>query len=311
MRSFFIGFLLALLTFPVCAFAWEPLNPTVDSPPPALNDNGVPLAIDDPTRVFLTPKVIPPDPTPQAVGIDREAPQGDNARLLKAAEVGNVSAINELLANGADPNTQNTGEITHTALMLAANGGHTEAVHALVDAGAWVNALAHEERAGGMREGVSALTLAVHSGNVEIVNYLLAQGANTKQQVVESVRMNDGSMKVSNFVPIIHFAPRPDVAQALTQKGIKLDEKDSHGATLLSKAEAAHNKKMLTFLKTQPRTKPLAVAPSSAGQQGIPRIGSLHSQGTLIDSVSRAVVNPDHVTIREQSPSANGALKKQ
>lgn len=93
--------------------------------------------------------------------------------LMVAASRGNLRAVDELLAAGADPNI--TSRTEHysgfTALMAAAYYGHPEVVETLVKAGAELDA------ADNHYYGETALMLAVKRGCPRTVRILLAGGA--------------------------------------------------------------------------------------------------------------------------------------
>ena len=91
-----------------------------------------------------------------------------SARLLKAAEKGDVPALEKQLAAHADANTVNTwGE---TPLMLAAKNGHTEAVRLLIEGGARVDLQDHS--------GNTALIWAARKDHTAAIDLLLEAGAN-------------------------------------------------------------------------------------------------------------------------------------
>src|SRR5690606_34917029 len=88
--------------------------------------------------------------------------------LSLAAANGDAAVIRALLRAGADPNEANSdGE---TALMLVARTGNVEAARALVRAGADVNA-AETWR------GQTALMWAAHDRHPDMVAYLLSRDA--------------------------------------------------------------------------------------------------------------------------------------
>ena len=85
------------------------------------------------------------------------------ASIWDAAKIGNIDAINQHLANGADINQPDSGHGT-TPLSWAAILGHIDAVKLLVEKGADVNS-----RNG---DGSTALHSAVLFGHPEIVQFL-------------------------------------------------------------------------------------------------------------------------------------------
>ena len=89
-------------------------------------------------------------------------------QLYDAAFRGDVAALRELVAAGADLNHQRDGAL---CLSGAAWNGHTAAVEFLLASGADVNA------SPGDRVGWTALHAAAADGHVEIMRLLLAAGA--------------------------------------------------------------------------------------------------------------------------------------
>ena len=94
--------------------------------------------------------------------------------LLDAAMEGDAAAIEPLVREGASPDVQGrrvrTGHVLHeAALLLAARGGHAEAVEALLLLGCDVHATNHF--------GSTALTVASQSGWPACVTALLKGGA--------------------------------------------------------------------------------------------------------------------------------------
>ena len=87
-------------------------------------------------------------------------------QLLKACESGSDSEIDALVASGADPAYQNAEGVS--GLMLAAENGHFEIVHKLLDLGAPWNAQD--------KEGYCAGEYASASKRSEVVELLLEWG---------------------------------------------------------------------------------------------------------------------------------------
>ena len=90
--------------------------------------------------------------------------------IIKAAEKGNLEAVETFIKNGVNVEIKNSNG--RTALMLASRGGHTEVVKLLLDAGADIEAKG--------KDGMTALILASCHGYPEIVKLLLERGANVK-----------------------------------------------------------------------------------------------------------------------------------
>jgi ankyrin repeat protein len=94
-------------------------------------------------------------------------PEGETV-LMTAARSGNAAAVKALLERGAHVNVKE-GWRGETALMFAARVGDLESARLLVAAGANVN--------DADAWGVSATTLAAHSGFTDLVLFLLNAGA--------------------------------------------------------------------------------------------------------------------------------------
>ncbi len=92
---------------------------------------------------------------------------GVDLTLPMAAQLGNLEAVERLIAQGADPNA--TSEDGSPALVLAARQGHGEVVNALLAAGATVDAQA-DRRA-------TALHAAAREGHLDVARRLLDAGA--------------------------------------------------------------------------------------------------------------------------------------
>ena len=92
--------------------------------------------------------------------------------LLKAAKEGNIEAVKQHLADGAEVNAKN--KFSSTPLHSAAWLGHREIVGLLIHNGADVNAKADN--------GITPLHHAAYSGRKEIVELLIAEGASVNTQ---------------------------------------------------------------------------------------------------------------------------------
>lgn len=97
------------------------------------------------------------------------------AGLTRAAAIGDIAKVNDLLAQGVDVNAQDPQGVT--ALIVAAFKGNTDLAKLLVEKGADINAKA--------KRGSTPLMAAVQSRNKEMVKFLLEKGAdaNAKEEL--------------------------------------------------------------------------------------------------------------------------------
>ena len=100
----------------------------------------------------------------------KEADTFSPQRLSAAAFTGNVAAMKQALADGADPNTKDP-QSGSTLLATASLMGHTDVVALLLKHGADVNARS--------QDGGTALHAAAFLGRAETVKRLLGKGADT------------------------------------------------------------------------------------------------------------------------------------
>ncbi|CAL75719.1 putative thiosulfate sulfurtransferase; Rhodanese-like domain/ankyrin repeat domain protein [Bradyrhizobium sp. ORS 278] len=95
--------------------------------------------------------------------------------LMKAAHLGNITVIRELLAAGAAIAARNADG--NNALWLACVGRHLEAIDALVEAGIDVDNCNDN--------GATALMYASSSGKDDVVAHLLAKGADITTETLD------------------------------------------------------------------------------------------------------------------------------
>jgi ankyrin repeat protein len=137
--------------------------------------------------------------------------------LTNAAWRGDVSAVQALLAKGADVNMKAAGGMT--ALMSAAHEGRFAVVQALLAKGADVNA--------SRDDGVTALMLASLPGFLDVVQALLASGADVNAK--SNIGLTPLEMAVSS--PTGHL--EREVVQALLDKGADANASRNDGITAL------------------------------------------------------------------------------
>jgi thiosulfate/3-mercaptopyruvate sulfurtransferase len=106
--------------------------------------------------------------------------------LMKAAHLGNVAVIRELLAAGAEISARNADG--NNALWLACVGRHLDAIDALVEAGIDVD--------NSNDNGATALMYASSSGKADVVAHLLAKGANISTETLDGFSALDMAASV-------------------------------------------------------------------------------------------------------------------
>ena len=100
--------------------------------------------------------------------------------LHKACDKGNIEAVKQFLADGADVNVKDKGGFT--PLHWAAIEGHKEIAELLIDNGADVNAKDDS--------GSTPLHSAASLGYKEIIELLIAKDADVNAEVVSKTRYN-------------------------------------------------------------------------------------------------------------------------
>ena len=157
-----------------------------------------------------------------------------DSSLLTAAQEGNAPKIHSLLSRGANPNAANSDGNTLTALMLAARGGHSNAVRLLLEAGAKVQTTgAIAVGVSGVNEGVTALMEAAASGDPAIVELLLDHHADPNAAAVYEETDSAGATRVAGHRPVIMSAASFTVLRLLVEHGANLHTKDDDGNSVL------------------------------------------------------------------------------
>jgi len=112
-----------------------------------------------------------------------------NELLLRAIREGKADVVARLIAEGADVNAG--GRRGGAALYLAAEGGHPEVVHTLLDHGADPNRIPWPDPAAGVI-GMTPLMAAAANGHAAVAELLLARGADASIQAGETALYEQG-----------------------------------------------------------------------------------------------------------------------
>ncbi|MDR3055492.1 MAG: ankyrin repeat domain-containing protein [Zoogloeaceae bacterium] len=181
--------------------------------------------------------------------------------MMTAVKLGDRSAVVELLNRGMDVNTSDIEG--NTLLMLAARENHPELVALFIGQRAKINArnmhgdsalrlAAYAGRlvivqrlveAGAQieMEGWTPLIYAAFNGHTEVVEYLLAQGAN----------LNAVSESGMTALMAAARGGYTDLAKRLVTLGADINLKDSNGRTALDWATRTRNTTIADFLRAQ------------------------------------------------------------
>jgi len=137
--------------------------------------------------------------------------------LIQAAADGNIEAVKQAIAAGADVNAKD--KHGNTPLDLAAREGHKEVAELLIANGANVNAKTNG--------GWTPLHYAAKEGHKEVVELLIAEGAN--------VNAKDD---IIGRTPLYQAASQgyKEIAELLIAKGADVNAKDNVGETPLDRA---------------------------------------------------------------------------
>lgn len=139
--------------------------------------------------------------------------------FLEAAAYGTTEEVRTMIDSGMDINARHEGSC-ETALIVAAGGGNINTVRLLVDRGADINAKSCE--------GGTALLVAIEQCNEDIVEYLLAHGANPNDKLTEAPGLTALCMAAQRgYLRIL---------KALLNAGADVERRSGDGSTALVNA---------------------------------------------------------------------------
>jgi uncharacterized protein len=177
--------------------------------------------------------------------------------LMVAASRGDQARVEELLAQGADPNAHDV--FGQTALMYAASAGHAAVVEELVDAGADV-----ETR---NRNHKSSHELARERGHAAVATFLRNASLFTAARDGELGRLNalldagvDPNALLRNEWTALMIAAlndRPQAVAALLRRGAYPDTQNATGWTALMIAERKGHAEVAHLLRAGSPERPL------------------------------------------------------
>ena len=169
--------------------------------------------------------------------------------FIDAAKNGSVGVVTNMIACGCDLNARgNVGSFFKnvTALMMAAQAGHTDVVEILLAAGAGVDLGATYDAGNVLFPGgihnETALIFAASQGHVAIVEALIAAGADI------NLSHSYGASPLINAA----FYGQIAVVQVLITKGANLSSQDWQGYTALMYAANFGHASVVTALLTAP-----------------------------------------------------------
>lgn len=141
-------------------------------------------------------------------GINAVGPE-DDTLLIVALKSGNSSSVKALLALGADPNIPTN----RSPIAVAASTARIDAIQALLSDGARPNGASSQQ---------SALWLAANNNRKDVVDLLLANGADIEQQDSDQFTPALASARVNRFL----------MTEYLLNRGASPFAASSHGFTI-------------------------------------------------------------------------------
>uniref|UniRef100_A0A914W375 Uncharacterized protein n=1 Tax=Plectus sambesii TaxID=2011161 RepID=A0A914W375_9BILA len=158
--------------------------------------------------------------------------------LHTACAHGSQSVVELLLKNGADPRVKDFQ--LHTPMHLAAHDGHVQIIHLLFEV-IWIK-FGVEAATAALEEEDTAkntpLRLAVNSGRVEAVNFLLKMGSNPNTlRLAENTPLHS-ACNIGNLA----------IVQSLVEKGARLDAINGENQAPLHRASTYDHHLIIKYL---------------------------------------------------------------
>ena len=157
--------------------------------------------------------------------------------------VGDLAAVNELIAMGADVNEEQFGALggmlpSGTALHVAASAGRVQVCKSLLEAGGDVNAK--------NQQGVTPLLVGLSHGSIACVPTLLDHGADVN---AADNRGRSALMLLMNFGPADPTAQ--NILHELLDKGADTNRRDSEGKSAEDWAKYYRHDQFIEQLRSQ------------------------------------------------------------
>ncbi|MCY3986281.1 MAG: ankyrin repeat domain-containing protein, partial [Candidatus Dadabacteria bacterium] len=187
--------------------------------------------------------------------------------LIDHAVTGNLSAVRNLINEGADINFQN--KFGRTALIISSEKGYLEIVKILVDAGADVNFQ--------NKFGQTSLIRASREGHLEIVKTLIQARANLNLQGEAQYTVEKGWTALIHASRVGHL----EIVKILVDAGADLNLKTKGGWTALMHASDQGHKEVVEVLQAAASRKARSSDPSDRNRKSVFDLIDQASRGDL------------------------------
>jgi uncharacterized protein len=153
----------------------------------------------------------------------------DDPDLIYDAATGDIAAAREILKDDQKPDV--TDDDGHTALMRAAEHGHTDIIKLLLENGAVIN------RADSL--GKTALIWAAEGGDGDAIDTLVQAGARIEQATKEGITPLMAAARSGQVDAVVH----------LLAAGAQADRSDYSGRDPLGWAQESHNSRVIELIR--------------------------------------------------------------